>query len=405
MTFIEDALAHGLRQHRAGKFSEAKSVYELLLSQSHDPRINGAALSHLARLHLSEQRFGDARDAVNRALHINRDNGTALLTAAQLERQAGHPETALELLQARSTHHLPPPLLHEMGRCWHALGEYRKAFLCFKEAKRRISFEDLDVDRAMLTRYMERLANRYATEETQSWTPTPASDRPDPVFIIGFNESGVNTLGRLLDSHPGLSLAREIPAMDSARRTLGTSDPDGLQHLDTQAIVQARAKYFEVMDKVISPEAIPVDALPLNGLALGLIHRLFPNALILRAIRHPCEAVLQTFFKPYRLNAVTCHFDRMERTATAMMATTAVSLQIESALSMTVHPLRYEEFIADPKSTVSAVAQGLGLNPDVPVADVPAMSDVAQWPSYRAEMSRWLGPLLSLSEQLGYPAK
>jgi|GEM_PF-2352206 len=404
MTFIEDALAHGLTQHRAGKFAEAKSVYESLLSQSHDPRINGAALSHLARLHLREHRFADARDAVNRALHINNDDGIALLTAAQLERQAGHPKTALALLQTRSPDHLPPALIHELGHCWHAVGEYRKAFLCFKEAKRRISFKDLDINREMLTRYMGRLARRYATEEAHTWTPTPSSDRPDPVFLIGFNESGVNALGRLLNTHPSLSLAREVSAMDGARRVLGQSDPDGLHAVSEDDILKARAKYFEVMDTVITPGTIPVDALPFNSLALGLVNRLFPDALILRCLRHPCEAVLQTFIKPYSLNSVTCHFDRLERTATAIMATHAVSQQIESALSMTVHPLRYEEFIADPQSTLSAIAQGLGLSPDVPAA-TPAMSSVDQWPKYRAEMSRWLDQLLSLADQMGYPAK
>ena len=52
-----------------------------------------------------------------------------------------------------------------------------------------------------------------------------SSARPDPVFLIGF-ESGVNTLGQLLDVHPDLSLAREVPAMDGA--LLGRADPDGL---------------------------------------------------------------------------------------------------------------------------------------------------------------------------------
>ena len=192
--------------------------------------------------------------------------------------------------------------------------------------------------------------------------------------------------------------------MDGARRLLGRADPDGLHDVPEEAIVRAREKYFEIMDGVTGTDTIPVDALPLNGLALGLIHRLFPNALILRCIRHPCEAVLSTFVKPYRFNAVTCHFDRLERTATAFMATTAVSHQIEDALSMTVHPLRYEEFVTDPQSTLSAIAQGLGLRTDIPVG-VSAHSPVDQWPKYRAEMSRWLDPLLSLAEQMGYPAK
>ena len=58
----------------------------------------------------------------------------------------------------------------------------------------------------------------------------------------------------------------------------------------------------------------------------------------------------------------------------------------------------------DPQATVSAIAQGVGLDPDVTI-DVPARSILDLWPSYRAEMSRWLPPLMELAATLGYPAK
>jgi tetratricopeptide (TPR) repeat protein len=404
MTYLEDALAHGMARHRAGQLVEAQSVYESLLSLCHDPKINGAALSHLADIHLRALRFDEAREAAGRAIRIDSGNGTALLAAAQVERGAGKAETAIALLKTKSTLHLPPPLIHEMGLCWHSLGEFRRAFLCFKEAKRRVSFEDLDVNRGILTQYMERLARRYCGPEKHTWTETPPHDRNDPVFIIGFNESGVSELARMLDAHPGFGLAPELPAMDAARRGLGRADPDDLHTLDASQIQAARARYFQVIDKRVPRTCVPIDALPLNSLALGLIHRLFPQALVLRCVRHPCEAVLRTFVKPYGLNTITCHYDRLERTATTLMATTAVSSAIEESLSMTVHTLHLEELLAAPQETVAAIASGVGLDPTAEIS-TPPMSPVDQWPRYRAEMSRWIEPLTALAERQGYPAK
>ena len=153
----------------------------------------------------------------------------------------------------------------------------------------------------------------------------------------------------------------------------------------------------------VQDDSIIIDALPMNALALAIIYRLFPNSLILRCVRHPCEAVLRTFFKTYDLNPVTCHFDRLERTATTYLATTAVSGAIESSLNIEVHPLRVEEFLAAPQETFSAIAKGIGVN-DMTI-DVPAMSSLDIWPKYRAEMSRWSPSLLERAEELGYPAK
>ena len=404
MTYIEEALAHGIAQHRAGRLSEAQSVYESLLSLSHDTKVNGAALSHLADIHLKALRFNEARAAAGRAMDIDRENGSALLAAAQIERSAGKAENGLAMLKTRSTHHLPPPLLHEMGLCWHALGEYRRAFLCFKEAKRRISFADLDVNRSILTLYMERLARRFDGSAEQAWTPTPPLDRPSPVFLIGFNESGISELGHMLNAHPGFGLAAELPAMDAARRGLRAKDSDQLQTLSEAEIISARRRYFQVIDQHVPKDCVPVDAMPLNALALALIHRLFPEALVLRCIRHPCEAVLRTFIKTYTLNPITCHFDRLERTATTLMAVTAVSAGLEDHLSMTVHTLLIEEIMAAPQQTVSAIASGVGLDPSHEIAIAP-MSNLDLWPQYRAEMSRWLEPLFSVAKAQGYPAK
>ena len=157
MRYIEHALAHGIARHRAGHVREARSVYESLLSISMDPNICSIALANLSAIHEGAGRWVEARLASNEALHINSTNGVALISAIRCDRSEGNPAKGLERLQAWPSYSLPPDLIHEMALCYEALGETTKAYHSFREANRRSSFEDLDVDRTLVTRYIEQM--------------------------------------------------------------------------------------------------------------------------------------------------------------------------------------------------------------------------------------------------------
>jgi tetratricopeptide (TPR) repeat protein len=404
MTYLKDALAHGVARQRAGQFSEARSVFESLLSHSLDTKISGAALAHLANIHARERHMPKAQMAAHKALEMNKNSGMALLAVARCERSAGRADTALALLLERDSYTLPPALLYEMGLCYEALGQYRKAFYSFKESKRRVSFDNLDVNRDVLRRYLEAVARRFADPEETEWTAAKPLSRNSPVFIVGFNESGVSDLGQMLSQHQGFKLAAEVPGIDKARASLGALDPRQLHALSEDDIERARTAYFSAIDGAVPGDGVIVDALPLNSVAIGLIHRLFPESVIIRCVRHPCEAVLRTFFKNYKLNPVTCHFDRLERTATTYIAISMLSRQVERSLGIEVSNIHFEDLMNSPEPFVKAITEHAGLEWSKPLAFAPR-STLDRWPLYRAEMTRWLGELLPLAESLGYPEK
>lgn len=406
MSYPEEALAYGVERHRAGHLNEARSLYESLISHSLDPSVNGAALAHLATLHLKQDRVQDAVMAATQALHLNSDNGTALLAWLQCQRRLGSAEQSIEALGQRSTHGLPPAILHELGMCHEAVGEYRKAYLCFKEAKRRISFTNLDVDRTLLLRYMSDIthARFQVPDSTERDSHASCSHTLDPIFLVGFNESGVTELGQMLGKHPGFRLAAELPAIVEARQQLGGKDPKDLSKATPCELESARTAYYAAADRVAAGDGRIVDALPLNLLASGLVRTMFPNATIIHCVRHPYDAVIETFKRPYALNNVTCHFDRLERTALSYAGIMSLSDKLNTIDGIEMTALRYEDLMTHPNEIVEAIAFDAGLKWEGVPRFAPRTA-LPRWEHYAKEMSRWLPTLSPIAERFGYPAK
>lgn len=403
MSDVEHVLAHAVARHRQGHLAEAKTVYEAVISRSMNPNINGAALAHLAVLHLKEDRIAAGLLAAEQALSLNADNGTAFWAWLQCHRRLGEPGRALHSLLQRSTYGLPPTILHEMGLCYEAEGDHRKAFLAFKEAKRRISFANMDINRNLLLEYMRAVA--AATERTTEAAYTSDLDgEHEPVFLVGFKESGVHKLGHMLAKHPGLRLAVEVPAMTAARQCLNGKDPAGLAAVTDSELRDARRAYFDAINHVSPGPARVVDALPMNVLMIGLIRRMFPSSPIIHCIRHPCEAVLNTFVRPYTLNNVTCHFDRLERTALTYAGIMAIADEMSKDPAMDVSTVRYDDLMTHPNEIVHAIASAVDPTADPTIHYAPRCP-VPRWTNYRAEMSRWLPTLQPFAAALGYPAK
>jgi len=403
MSYAEEALAHGVARHRAGHLSEAQSVYESVISLSLDPKISGAALAHLSTLHLKRNRIDAALLAANQALRHNDDNGTALWAWLQCQRRLGMPERALEALKRRPTHGLPPQILHEMALSHEACGHHRKAYLCFKEAKRRISFTDLDVDRNLLLDYIAAIA-KTPPLNADSLGPSLEGQNDAPIFLVGFNESGVKELGEMLNKHPGLRLAADLPALVDARRELNDKDPGNLAAVNDDEWRRAQAAYFACVDRTVAGNGRIIDALPMNVLMVNLIRHLFPDSIVVHCVRHPCEAVLETFFRPYALNNVTCHFDRLERTALTYAGVMAAVSRMETEQRIELSTIHYEDLMNHPNEIVGAITAAIGLD-CTDFGTIAPRSPTDRWMNYRSQMSRWLPTLLPLAEGWGYPAK
>jgi Sulfotransferase family len=91
----------------------------------------------------------------------------------------------------------------------------------------------------------------------------------------------------------------------------------------------------------------PVDKMPLNTIDVGLIHRLFPRARILLALRHPCDVVLSGFMQAMKPNAAMVLFDSLASTARFYAQVMGLWLQYREVLPLSVLTVRYEDLVAD----------------------------------------------------------
>ena len=404
MRYLEHALAHGIARHRAGHFIEARSVYESLLSLSMDPKICAVALANLSELHTHANRWPEARMAAEEALQIEPQNGVAITTIVRCDRMQGHAQKALDRLLGWPSYSLPPGLIHEMALCYEALGEYTKAYHSFREANRRSSFDDLDVDRTLVTRYIEKMLVTHQALDLDGAHPAPPMDRPSPLFIVGFNSSGGQELAELINQHPAYAWTGNTAAMDAARTALNGRDLEPMSHLRPKHIQQAREAYFQATSKKVTPDQRVVDSVPLNVLSLPLIHRLFPESCIIRMVRHPVETVFQAFRTVHPVNAVTCHLDSMSRCAQFFLAVQAMGDHYRDVLKIPMSEITYEEFTLCPQRYAAAITENLGTGwTELPGHEPASPRD--HWPLYRKVIAPWTRDLISLAERSGYPAK
>jgi tetratricopeptide (TPR) repeat protein len=135
-----------------------------------------------------------------------------------------------------------------------------------------------------------------------SGSPPPEAS---PVFVVAFPRSGTTLLELTLDSHPLLKSMDEQPFIQNALDDMiaeGASYPERLGRLSPEQLDAIRAKYWDrVRRKVtLQPGQRLVDKNPLNILRLPVMRRLFPNAPVILAIRHPCDVILSCYMQHFR---------------------------------------------------------------------------------------------------------
>ena len=133
----------------------------------------------------------------------------------------------------------------------------------------------------------------------------PSAD-DSPVFIVGFPRSGTTMLEQMLDAHPRYVSMDERTLLQTLRRADGSqglrlSRATGPPRRDAD-LAELRRCIGRKPHKVVelAPGQILVDKNPLNMLRLPMIRRLFPNARIILALRHPCDVLLSCYMQNFR---------------------------------------------------------------------------------------------------------
>ena len=323
--------------------------------------------------------------------------------AAYNHRRAKRFEDGLAALK-----HVPDELetarrCHLLGQLEEGAGHYAAAFTAFTRMN--------ELQRDDPTRPEDRASNyrstirRYCSALSTKWlgdwrAEAGRGDHPSPAFILGFPRSGTTLLDTMLMGHPKVEMLEEEPTLLKASQILPFED---LPSATDELIRHAREAYFAVAAERVplAPGKILIDKNPLSMNGLPLIRRLFPDARIMLALRHPCDVVLSCYATNFKLNDGMSNFLRLDTTAELYDLSFRYFEQAQELLGFPLSKVIYEDVIADPEAALRSVVDFLSLEWSDDVLDHQATAlkrgriktasyaQVAE-PLYRSSAGRWL---------------
>lgn len=311
-----------------------------------------------------------------------------------------------------------PRRWHLMGQLQEGLGNYDESF----DAYSRMN----EIQRDDPTRPEDRAANYRRTIQDQrdgmteewfgTWREESSKDnRSAPAFLVGFPRSGTTLLDTMLMGHPNIEVLEEEPTLRRAASLI--ADFATLPTIPDEKIREARDAYFDTAKSLtpLKPGNLLVDKNPLSMNLLPYIYRIFPDAKIILALRHPCDSVFSCHVTNFKLNDGMANFIRLETTAELYDLSFSHFERARNLLGMPVHQIRYEDVVEDQERELKALLDFLGMDWSDDVLDhettalnrgrikTASYAQVAQ-PIYNRSAGRWqnyrkyLQPVLPILE-------
>jgi len=208
---------------------------------------------------------------------------------------------------------------------------------------------------------------RVTAQDYDAWPTLSAPDAShSPVFIVGFPRSGTTLLEQMLDAHPKLQSMDERPFFNVLVDRLDDHEfqfPRDMHRLDQRDCDELRKAYVSMVCTKVPRrwDTQLVDKNPLNMLWLPMIHRLFPKAKIILALRHPCDVLLSNYMQNFRSTVLAMACESLPQLARAYVAAMECWLDHVEVFKPDVFVSRYEELVADTVGQTRKIAEFLGL--------------------------------------------
>ncbi len=319
-------------------------------------------------------RLEEALKTAERVLAIDPTHATASLIAAKCARRNG--DIAAAAARLESVDFSPTPAKtratahKELAVLYDRLGRYDEAFEQFTQsnALQAAEWRERGVSKDSYNQQLTDLQMAFTADWVSTWTPADQGSAPAPVFLVGFPRSGTTLLEQILNAHPEIQTLDERPVMEAVEnklREMPGGYPGNLSGLSADQLEELRRVYFDTLSQFAGgydPAITYVDKLPLNTMRAGLIHRLFPQAKFLLALRHPCDCVFSGFMQYFRTNAAMANFLDLEDAACFYVQTFDLWQQYLDVLPVEVTEVRYEDVVADFEGEARRVIASLGLD-------------------------------------------
>jgi len=296
---------------------------------------------------------------------------------ARLAFRQGDLVTARSLLEQSGSRHVND-MSHffELAEIYDKLGEPGLAMQALRAAH-AIQVEDLKIASPEYftpdSTALPAAVPRVTPEAYRLWPQTRAPDAASsPVFIVGFPRSGTTLLEQMLDAHPALQSMDENPFFNRLADKLRAHDPRILQDLGVlqqRDCDELRKLYLKMVCETIPRnwDTQLVDKNPLNMLWVPMIHRLFPEAKFIFALRHPCDVILSCYMQNFRASTLGAAAESIPRLAAGYVQAMEHWLEDEQTFQPNVLVSRYEDLVADFPLQAQRIAQFLELEDATPM--------------------------------------
>ena len=280
--------------------------------------------------------------------------------AAKIAQRQGQHELALELYRQALVDYDKPHdqhfLLFSIAESLRALGRHDEAIRTLIDAHRsQAAFIRRSRPVAALRGLPQMEITRFHADpaDVATWDHSGAPSAADsPVFVVAFPRSGTTLLELTLDAHPLLVSMDEQPFVQNALEDIvatGAIYPEKLGQLTQEQLDSIRARYWERARKKakLEPGQRLVDKNPLNILRLPAMRRVFPNARIILAVRHPLDVILSCYMQHFRAPDFAMLCSDMPTLTVGYRRTFDFWYEHVELLRPHVLEVRYESFVAD----------------------------------------------------------
>ncbi|GAX28102.1 hypothetical protein FisN_2Hu076 [Fistulifera solaris] len=211
---------------------------------------------------------------------------------------------------------------------------------------------------------LQKVQNTCSIFRKGFWSQKMGSSTNSPIFIMGFIESGATLVERhLVASHSDI-----IDTSYSVWNQRLTEIRDliaSVSHADLPSVVHSLAESIEQQMLGGYSARFAVDSFWMNYYSIGLLHTIYPNALIVHVVRDPLENLVaasmhdSSTFSDFGLHDYTCNWNvlvELYRAYRQMMR------HWDDVLPGRVIHIRYEDWIQDPNGMTEILLKRIGLS-------------------------------------------
>ena len=320
-------------------------------------------LARRALLHMYYGRFEAALDACRRCLEREPNNVPAytILSRLQQGRLDGPQSAQLEAIAARADVPLDLriPAAFSIAHALDASGGIDAAFGAYERAhelaRERDRIEERSYSRAGQQERTQRLIELFPGPLAPSAVLQPGVRRP--LFIVGMPRSGTTLVESVLGAHSRVHACGERLAMQQMIGRYVALAGAGRTPDDAALAGWASAYLAEVAAPAGKDHL--TDKQPLNFYAVGLIARLFPDAVILHLRRDPLETLLSVWRQEFSKNWAFTH--QLADLGHFFGEYARLMAHWERAFPGRIVNIRYEEFAGDFLNAAPALLRACGL--------------------------------------------